>query len=54
MNVFDFQSGKISDTILSRRDKLDSWGLSSSRLVGYGFDSHENMRNDSTKNCKAV
>ncbi|VDP58632.1 unnamed protein product [Schistosoma mattheei] len=46
VNGLDFQSVKISNTSLIRRDELHSQCRSSSRLVNNGSDSRENIKSE--------
>ncbi|VDP39509.1 unnamed protein product [Schistosoma curassoni] len=53
VNELDIQSMKISNTLLSRRDELQSQGQSNSRSFNSATYSHVNMKGVSTRNYKA-
>ncbi|VDO65275.1 unnamed protein product [Schistosoma curassoni] len=53
VNELDFQSTKISNTLLSRHDEIQSQGQSNLRSFNSDSYPRVNMKGVSTKNCKA-
>ncbi|CAH8665954.1 unnamed protein product [Schistosoma rodhaini] len=53
VNELDIQSMKISNTLLSRHDEIQSQGRSNLRSFSRDFYSRGSMKVDSTRNCKA-
>ncbi|VDP78587.1 unnamed protein product [Schistosoma mattheei] len=53
VNELDIQSMNISNTLLIRHDKTQSRGRTNLRSFNSDSYSRENMKGDSTRNCKA-
>lgn len=53
VNELDNQSVRISNTLLSRDDKVHCHGQSNLRLLNSDSYCRENMEGDSTRSCKA-
>ncbi|CAH8548112.1 unnamed protein product [Schistosoma rodhaini] len=52
VNELDIQSMKISNTLLSRHDEIQSQGRPNLRSFNRDFYSRENMKDDSTRDCQ--